>query len=92
MDASESERAQRRTPTPTPPSEAVGESGDEEARRAADEVVVGEGRTGGDGGGSAGHSGSGSGQRRRPGTGREAHVRQAPEPDDGGAPPIRGRH
>lgn len=67
---SEEKRAPRRR-APTPPSQAVGESGDEEARRAADEAVKGRaGDTGADDGG--GHSA----KRQRPGVGREEQTRR----------------
>ncbi|MFD9369210.1 hypothetical protein ACFWA6_16130 [Streptomyces sp. NPDC060020] len=72
-----SEPKQRRHRAPTPPSEAVGESGDREAREAAEEAVVG--RTGESGRrGAAGHSA----KRQSPGIGREEQIRQHPQGDD----------
>lgn len=68
------ERQERRDRGPTPPSEAVGESGDREARQAADEAVVGQaGDTGR--GDPAGHSA----KQQRPGIGREEQARRQPE-------------
>ncbi|WP_030719853.1 hypothetical protein [Streptomyces sp. NRRL F-2580] len=78
-----SQPSQRRHRAPTPPSEAVGESGDREARAAADEAVTGRtgesGRSGESGRrGAAGHSA----KRQSPGIGREEQVRQHPQGDD----------
>ncbi|MEV8535499.1 hypothetical protein [Streptomyces sp. NPDC051211] len=63
--------------TPTPPSQAVGESGDREARQAADEAVVG--RTGDT---DPGDAGAHSAKRQRPGIGREEQIRRPPQGDD----------
>ncbi|MER6202864.1 hypothetical protein ABT234_36525 [Streptomyces sp. NPDC001586] len=72
-----SQPKQQRHRAPTPPSEAVGESGDRAARQAADEAVVG--RTGDSGRpGAAGHSA----KRQRPGIGREEQIRQHPQGAD----------
>ncbi|MEU9084054.1 hypothetical protein [Streptomyces sp. NPDC048357] len=72
-----SQPKQQRHRAPTPPSEAIGESGDREARQAADEAVIG--RTGDtDRRGAAGHSA----KRQRPGIGREEQIRQHPRGDD----------
>ncbi|MFE9929788.1 hypothetical protein [Streptomyces sp. NPDC005533] len=72
-----SQPEQRRHPAPTPPSEAVGESGDHEAREEADEAVVG--RAGeSDRRGAAGHSA----KRQSPGIGREEQTRQHPQGAD----------
>ncbi|WP_030765153.1 hypothetical protein [Streptomyces sp. NRRL F-2664] len=61
----------------TTPSQAPGESGDREARREADEAVVG-------GPGGSGSSGAGghSAKQQRPGTGREEQTRPQPPRDD----------
>lgn len=65
-----SKQEPRRRRPPTPPSEAVGEAGDQEARRAADEAVTGRvGET------APGDSGGHTAKRQRPGTGREEQVR-----------------
>ncbi|MGW7440691.1 hypothetical protein [Streptomyces sp. NPDC054849] len=72
-----SKHKQRGDREPTPPSEAVGESGDREARQAADDAVIG--RAGDTGRGDpAGHSA----KRQQPGIGREEQVRRQPEGDD----------
>ncbi|MEU9163397.1 hypothetical protein AB0D29_24400 [Streptomyces sp. NPDC048424] len=72
-----SQPEQQRHRAPTPPSEAVGESGDREAHQAAEEAVTG--RTGDTGRrDAAGHSA----KRQRPGIGREEQVRQHPQGDD----------
>ncbi|MCJ1675989.1 hypothetical protein MTF65_01145 [Streptomyces sp. APSN-46.1] len=74
-----SKQQQPRHRAPTPPSEAVGESGDREARQAADEAVIG--RTGDSRSGrrdAAGHSA----KRQRAGIGREEQIRQHPQGDD----------
>ncbi|MFE6834831.1 hypothetical protein ACFVFI_08310 [Streptomyces sp. NPDC057705] len=68
---------QPRHRAPTPPSEAVGESGDREARQEADEAVTG--RTE-DAGGR--HAAGRSAKRQRPGIGREEQIRQHPQGDD----------
>ncbi|MGR4878152.1 hypothetical protein ACIPUC_01785 [Streptomyces sp. LARHCF249] len=57
----------------TTPSEAVGESGDREARQQADDAVVR--RSGGGDADAGGHAA----KRRRPGIGREEQAR--PDPD-----------
>ncbi|MFJ6754522.1 hypothetical protein ACIQNK_05745 [Streptomyces sp. NPDC091273] len=68
---------QPRRRAPTPPPEAVGESGDREARQEADAVVSG--RTE-DAGGR--HPAGRSAKRQRPGIGREEQIRQHPQGDD----------
>lgn len=72
-----SKHKQPRHRAPTPPSQAVGESGDREARQAADEAVIG--RTGETGRrGAEGHSA----KRQRPGLGREEQIRHLPQDDE----------
>lgn len=68
---------QRGHRVPTPPSEAVGESGDREARQAADEAVTGRAK---DAGGR--HAAGRSAKRQSPGIGREEQIRQDPQGDE----------
>ncbi|MFD6886754.1 hypothetical protein [Streptomyces sp. NPDC059957] len=70
MTAHESSRSHPRTT----PSEAEGESGDREARRQADEAVVGR-PDGGDGGDGEADAGGHGAKRQRPGIGREEQDR-----------------
>ncbi|MFJ6793549.1 hypothetical protein [Streptomyces sp. NPDC091268] len=73
-----SEREPKRQHPTTPPSRAVGESGDHEARQEADEAVAG--RLGEAGAAEeAGHGGGHTEKRQQPGKGREEQTRPAGE-------------